>query len=207
MSFRPALWLSMPSGVDPSSGSSNTAATIIKTISTGSVSVQPQVIFHLRRLPPYGTPLKDVVHHEVGVISMLYHSSSKWCMAFHRRSPSRRTFGRHASNNLMTPISLCGDLLSLSLPYLCCIVSDFETLDYDDGVKPCQEFALELREVMASCDAQNHVLKTLFVTAGGAQSWSSSMQEKEVHHEREPARRRQKYHGGPGSVGMSSFFV
>lgn len=190
------LWLSMPNGSESSSDSSNTAATIVKAISNTPSLTQLQLIFHFCELPAYELKLKDVGRHEAGVISLLY---SLIVQLIHMLPPEVT-----CSKNLQEArfqkldgtmrswsdaVSLFEDLLALSLPYTFCIISGFEVLDYDDGVKSCREFALKMRQAVTSCGL-HRALKVLFVTAGAVQSLSSLMQQSEVYCEREPARRR-----------------
>ena len=209
-----ALWLSMPYSVEASIDSANTAAGIIKAISSAPDPAEPQMLFHFCRIPAYDTPVKDINRHEAGAISLLYslivqliHGLPPAITSSKDLSETRFQKLEGSMRSWADAISLFEDLVSLSMPYTFCVIDAFGLLDYADGMQPCRELILALRRVMALCDSQQRVFKILFTTAGKTTTLSSLLQKSEVHYERETARRRQKYRGGLGKPRTADVFA
>lgn len=192
-----ALWLSMQNPVESSSDSSNTAASMIKSITSVPDLAKPQVLFHFCKLPAYGMSPEGVERHEAGVISLLYSLIVQLVHGLPPHTTSAKDLAETRFGKLdgtmrswTDAMSLFEDLLSLSMPYLFFAIDEFGLLGYEGGVQPCRDFVLTLRRAMASCGSQQRVLKTLFTTAGRASVLSSMMDRSEIYYETEPARRR-----------------
>ena len=185
-----SLWLVGPDDTQYPSTMSNAAACIISVLS----QAEPQLIFHFCTIP--ALQKAGMSKEESGLISLLYSLITQLVFSLkpHFESAIELQHDRFASlDGTMTTwplaLKLFKDLVSLSTPYIICVIDGMEWIDYGDGTARCVELWNSLCELMTGRD--NRVFKLLFTTTGKSGTLMDVLTVEEIYQESDTKQARQ----------------
>ena len=177
-----ALWLlGLPDTRYPSS-MSTVAAGIISILS----QAEPQLIFHFCSLPSVEKP--GISKEESGLLSLLYSLITQLIFSLKPQFESDIDLNHDRFGNLdgtMTnwpaALKLFEDLVSLSAPYIICVIDGIEWTDYRRGSVRCAELLATLCKIMKG--RENRVFKVFFTTAGTSGTLKDTLNSEDIYQE------------------------
>ena len=177
-----AFWLIGPPDTRYPSSMSTAAAGIISILS----QAEPQLIFHFCSLPTIEKP--EMSKEESGLVSLLYSLITQLIFSLKPQFESTIDLNHDRFANLdgtMTTwaaaLRLFEDLVSLSAPYIICIIDGIEWMDYRRGSARCVELLAALRKIMTG--KENRVFKILFTTAGTSKTLMDTLSSEDIYQE------------------------
>ena len=188
-----ALWLRGLSDRCYPSSMSTVATTVLSVLSEAIILVlpeaKPQLMFHSCTLPTIERP--DISVGESGLISLLYAFITQLVYSLKPKFGSNINLEHERFATLdgtmaswPAALKLFEDLVSLSAPYIICVIDGIEWIECRRGSVRCRELLATLRDIMKG--RENRVFKVLFTTAGNSGTLTGALDAEEIYQESSP---------------------